>query len=296
MARIGQMNFRGWIEKQRSTTSSGEQEDDHAYAYASDRHTRAVMERTVPIKLAVEAVIRVFKALEKNALLGRSIKVGPKQFPRVHDLVQSCALSIGIDVPTVYITNNPVMNAGTFGTNDDSFIIVNSGLVDHLDDDELTCALGHECGHIHNNHVVYLTTLHYLTRAVAAYVRFITLPALMSLKAWSRRAEITADRASMLCVRKPDVCLRTLTKVALGSKKLSDEVNIDAFVEQSEESREGVGRFSEAFSSHPWLAKRAAAMRVFERSRLYRVRAGLDNNGLSINEVDEQVHKIVKVL
>ena len=52
------------------------------------------------------------------------------------------------------------MNAMTFGTNDDAFILVHSALVDHFDDEELLSVIGHECGHIHNDHVVYLTTLH----------------------------------------------------------------------------------------------------------------------------------------
>ena len=57
-----------------------------------------------------------------------------------------------------------MLNAGTYGTNEESFIVVHSALVDAYTDEELRFVIGHECGHIHNSHVVYLTTLHFLTR------------------------------------------------------------------------------------------------------------------------------------
>jgi len=245
---------------------------------------------------AVEAVVRTFEPVGKTKLLGGSVRVGPKQLPRVHNIVESCALTLGITTPTTYIVNNPVINASTFGTNDSAVIMIHSGLVDHLSDDELAAVIGHECGHIHNNHVTYLTALHMLTFAAGFIVQWIDIPARLFLNAWSRRAEISADRASMLCVRQADVCQRSVTKLALGSLKLYEDLNHDAFLEQYEELRQRIGRLGEVFNDHPWLPKRVLAMRVFEKSRLYRQRAGLGKGGLSMDDVDEQVHKIVKVL
>ena len=296
MARVGQMDFKTWLDDRQRTVSGGEEGGEHAYAYISDRQTRAAFERVKPVQLAVEAMVRMFKAAGKNQLLGTSVRVGPNQFPRVHGLVESCAHSLGITTPTVYITNNPVLNAGTYGTNDDSFILVHSALVDHMTDDELASVLGHECGHIHNSHVVYLTTLYFLTHAVGVFVQWIVSPALVALKAWSRRAEVTCDRASLLCVKDPMVSTKALTKLALGSRKLYDELNLEAFVEQYDEIKEGPGRYNELFVTHPWLPKRVLAMRAFEQSHLYRTRMGLGDDGLSMAEVDEKVHEIVRVV
>ena len=296
MARVGQLDFQGWLAERQGIVGAGEEGGEHAYAYVSDRQTRATFDRVKPVQLAVEAVVRMFKAVGKNELLGTSVKVGPRQFPRVHGLVESCARSLGVATPTVYITNNPVLNAGTYGTNDDSFILVHSALVDHMTDEELTSVIGHECGHIHNSHVVYLTTLYFLTQAAGIFLRWVVSPALVALKAWSRRAEITCDRASLLCVKNPEVSTRALTKLALGSRKLYDDLNLEAFLEQYEEIKQGPGRYNELFASHPWLPKRVLAMRAFEQSRLYRQRAGLGNDGLSMEEVDEKVHEIVRVV
>lgn len=296
MAQVGQLDFQEWLADRQTIASAGEQGGEHAYAYVSDRQTRAAFDRMRPVQIAVEAVVRSFKAVGKNQLLGTSVRVGPRQFPRVHGLVESSAKSLGIATPTVYITNNPVLNAGTYGTNDDSFILIHSALVDHMTDEELTSVIGHECGHIHNSHVVYLTTLYFLTHAAGIFVRWIVSPALVALKAWSRRAEITCDRASLLCVEKPEVSTRALTKLALGSRKLYDDLNLEAFLEQAEEIRTGPGRYNELFATHPWLPKRVLAMRIFEQSRLYRKRVGLGDDGLTMEEVDEKVHELVKVV
>jgi len=296
MARIGQLEFESWVAERKGTRAVGEDGGEHAYAYASDRQTRAAFERARPVQLAVEAVVRMFKAFGKNELLGQAVKVGPQQFPRVHGLVIECAQSLGIAPPTVYIMNSPVINAGTFGTNDDSFMLIHSALIDHMSDEELRSVIGHECGHIHNSHVVYLTALYFLTQMAGAFVAWIVTPAVVALRAWSRRAEITCDRAALLCCRNPDTVTRALAKLALGSHKLYDQLNLEAFLEQHEESRQGVGRFSELLASHPWLPKRVLALRVFEQSKLFRNRAGLGDDGLSMKQVDERVLEIVKVV
>ena len=104
-------------------------------------------------------------------------------------------------------TMSPVLNAATYGTNDDAFVLVHSALVDHMSDAELLNVIGHECGHIHNNHVVYLTAMHYLTHLAGLFAKSLSMPAMLGLRAWSRRAEITCDRAGALCAKDVDVAL-----------------------------------------------------------------------------------------
>ncbi|MEZ4226939.1 MAG: M48 family metallopeptidase [Polyangiaceae bacterium] len=297
MARVGELDFEGFVQGRRAARpgmrASG---DDHAYAYAWDRTTRAAFERVKPVELAVAAGVRMFKHIGKAQLLGQAVKVSPRQFPRVHALAESCAQTLGIATPTLYVVNNPHLNAATYGTNDDSFIMVHSALVDHLSDEELLSVIGHECGHIHNNHVVYLTAMHYLTHMAGVLVRSVGLPALLALRAWSRRAEVTCDRAGALCARDLNVALRALTKLALGSQKLYEQLDIDAFLEQHEEAKESVGRFSEVLATHPWLPKRVLALRTFGESQLFRQHVGLGDDGLSMEDVDRQVHEVVKVV
>jgi Zn-dependent protease with chaperone function len=288
------MDFDAFVAKEKGKRVGGPGGDGHDYAYVSDRQTRAAFERMKPVELAVTSTVRLFKQVWRNQLLGNAVKVGERQFPRIQGLVQECADTLHIAPPVVYIVNDPKLNAATYGTNEDSFILIHSALIDHYSDDELLTVIGHECGHIHNSHVVYLTALHYLTRMAGVFVRWAVEPALVALRAWSRRAEITCDRAGMLCGKSEIVAQRSLTKLALGSKKLYEEFNLEAFLEQHDEGKEGMGKYMEVFATHPWLPKRVLAMRVFAESELYRRAARIGTSGLSIPEVDDRVRALLK--
>ncbi|HZO14174.1 MAG TPA: M48 family metalloprotease, partial [Polyangiaceae bacterium] len=129
----------------------------------------------------------------------------------------------------------------------------------------------------------------------SVFVRWAVAPAMLALSGWSRRAEITCDRAGLLCSSDVDVSTRALAKLALGSVKLYEEFNLEAFLEQYEEGQEGIGRVTEITASHPFLPKRVKALRKFAESKLYREHVGLEG-GINMEEVDEQVHGIIKVL
>jgi Zn-dependent protease with chaperone function len=296
MAEIGELSFEDFVERRRAARPGAHGDDAHAYAYAADRETRAAFERMKPIELAVAAGVRMFKAFGKAELLGHAVKVGPRQLPRVHALAVECAETLGIATPALYVVSSPVLNAATYGTNDDSFVMVHSALIDHFGDDELRSIIGHECGHIHNSHVVYLTALHTLSQMMGIVVRWAALPAVLALRAWSRRAEITCDRAGALCARDLGVATRALTKLALGSTKLYQELNVEAFLEQHAESQEGFGRYAEVLATHPWLPKRVLALRAFAETALYRERIGGASGGLAMQEVDERVRRLIKVV
>ena len=114
--------------------------------------------------------------------------------------------------------------------------------------------------------------------------------------AWSRRAEITCDRAGLLVVKDLDVSMKGLMKLALGSKKLYEELDLDAYLEQYEDGKKGIGRLNELFASHPYVPKRVMALQAFAKSALYRSAAGLGEGGISMEEVDNKVHDIIKVV
>ncbi len=293
MASPPPLDFGAFVERRRGVCDGAAH---RRYAYVSDKKMRAIFARLVPVELAIAATVRAYKAFGKNQLLGHAVQVGPSQFPRVHALARRAAHELGVAAPTVYIMNQPTLNAATYGTEDDSFILVHSALVDHLSDDELLDILGHECGHIQNNHVVYLTTLHMLTQMSSLFASWLVYPAKLALLAWSRRAEITCDRAGLLSCKDLAVSTKSLAKLALGSQKLYDELDVDAFVDQHREGRLGVGKLAEALASHPWLPKRVLALRAFAESELFRAHAGLGPGGLSMDEVDARVHDVIKVV
>ncbi|MCL2725076.1 MAG: M48 family metallopeptidase [Polyangiaceae bacterium] len=294
MAEAPTLDFNAFVIRKRAERTGGAQEGEHDYSYVLDRQTRATFEQAKPIELAVASTVRMYRQVWRGQLLGNAVRVSDRQFPRIYGIARECAETLGIQAPQIYIVNNPTLNAATYGTDDESFVMVHSALVDHYTDEELRTVLGHECGHIHNKHVVYLTTLHYLKLVAQAYLGVLVAPAMLPLNAWSRRAEITCDRAGMLCAKNEHVAARALTKLVLGSRKLYDEFNIDVFLEQYEEGKDGIGRYMEAFASHPYLPKRVLAMRIFGESELYRKRTSNGTAGLTMVEVDERVKALLK--
>ncbi len=294
MAEAPRLDFDAFVARRRGERAGGPEAGGHEYAYVSDKQTRAAFDRMKPVDLAVTGTVRMFQSVWRSQLLGSAVKVGDRQFPRIANIAKQCAETLHIATPTVYIVNNQSLNAATYGTNEESFIMVHSALVDHYSDEELLTVIGHECGHIHNSHVVYLTALHYLTRMAGVFVQWAVEPALIALRAWSRRAEITCDRAGMLCSKSDVVAQRSLTKLALGSRKLYEEFNLDAFLEQYDEGKDGMGRHMEVFATHPYLPKRVLAMRVFAESALYRKAAGVGDGGLTMPEVDDRVRALLK--
>jgi Zn-dependent protease with chaperone function len=199
-------------------------------------------------------------------------------------------------MPQVYVTPVFALNAHTLGTSEDALVVLNSALVDHLTEPELLDVIGHECGHIQNDHVVYTTTLYYLTTTASVFVRWIVQPAVLGLRAWMRRAEITCDRAGLLCTRNLDVSIRSLVKLALGSKKLYDAIDLDEYLKQLEEMRESPGRFAEIAQTHPYLPKRVAALRAFAQGAYYQGVLGSGVAGPPTEEVDARVAEILSVL
>src|SRR5262249_52595708 len=133
-----------------------------AYAYSGEHRVRRTLAMARPVTLAIEATVRLWQNVARTELLGSAVQGPDQQVPRLYAIAVKCSQTLHIPVPAVYVS--PAigeLNAHTLGTDEDSYIVVNGALIDHLDDEELAFVLGHECGHIHNSHVVFATALHY---------------------------------------------------------------------------------------------------------------------------------------
>lgn len=68
--------------------------------------------------------------------------------------MKKTAERIGINTPEVYVYNDPVMSAFTYGETA-PFVCIASSCVEKLNDEELICLMAHECGHIICKHTLY---------------------------------------------------------------------------------------------------------------------------------------------
>jgi len=291
----GEFDFGGFVAS-RERGAKSQEAGRVPYAYEGDRAMLRTLSKMPPVTLAASAVVSMYKRFLKNQYLGTTVRVSERQFPRIHAVAKHCAERLDVPIPTVYVQNSPFLNAYTFGTQDDSFIVVHSALIDHFTEAELTFVIGHETGHIQNQHVVYGTLLHVLRTTASLLLRWISPPIEVALLAWYRRAEITCDRAGLLCCGDVSVATKSFLKMATGSQKLYAELDVEAYLSQLEEGRRGLGRFTEAFASHPYLPKRVSALRLFTQSALCREALDLGEGGLSMEAVDKQTHDIIQIL
>jgi len=290
-------DFGAYVERRKAGVAGVRGE---GYAFEGDLKVLRAMRRMPAVEIAVAQTVKLTKSLLSTNLLGTAVKVSPRQFPRIQRIVEECATTLGIPTPQVYIVPRiDSVNAMTFGTDDDAVIIVHAATFEHLNDAELKFVIGHECGHIQNNHVVYLTTLYRLQQIMQAaggvILAPLLLPVTVALQSWSRAAEITCDRAGLLCCKDPSAAANSFAKLAIGSRRLFDEMDMDVYLEQLGEGRDGVGRMGELQMSHPYLTKRIESLRLFGASALYRGSQGLDG-GLSRDELEARTTELIKVL
>ena len=122
----------------------------------------------------------------------------------------------------------------------------------------------------------------------------------MTLQAWSRRAEVTCDRAALLAVRDLDKTLNALVRLELGIDKGS-AFNASDYLKSVPDlaatKKSGFGRYAELFRSHPYVPKRVQALRLFAGSALYAQVIGQDPAGKpSMVDIDKQVADLISVL
>src|SRR5438445_762096 len=88
-----------------------------------------------------------------------AVRVGPTQFPKLQQLYTDVLTSLDWpNRPELFVSQTPFVNAGAFGM-DKPFIVINSGALRLLDDDEMRALLGHELGHVMSGHALYRTIL-----------------------------------------------------------------------------------------------------------------------------------------
>jgi Zn-dependent protease with chaperone function len=232
--------------------------------------------RAVP---GVDEVIRKVLALlggERGIRLlfqGNAIRVGPTQFPKLwHMHTEVCTTFDWTVVPELYVTHTPFFNAGAYGI-DKPFIVIHSAAVELLVDDELRVLLSHELGHVISGHALYRTIAAILALislgALPMIAELALLPVRLAFLEWSRKSELSADRAGLLGGQDIVAAQRVDMKMAGGGRGegFGGQLNIEAFMQQAHEyasSGEGLDIVYKVLSTlaltHPMHTVRAAEL------------------------------------
>lgn len=287
-------DFARWIAARRGSMEQQEREGA-AYAFVNERKFRRTLMIARPVTMALEATTRLWRDVARSELLGTAVKVTDQQYPRVYEAAKTAGAALRVRVPPVFAAPSSSIKVKVLGTEDAPHLIVNLDLAEKLDDTELVAAIAHELAHVQNGHILYATALHYLTNQAVFFVRWVIQPAIMTLQAWSRRAEVTCDRAALLAVKDLDKTLAAMVKLELGLEKGS-AFNAAEYLKSVPDIKKGVGRFAEMFRSHPYVPKRVQALKLFADSALYASLTGQDPLGKpSLPDIDKQVGDLISV-
>ncbi|HVL17653.1 MAG TPA: M48 family metallopeptidase [Gemmatimonadales bacterium] len=255
-----------------------------AWEHPADRAALQAL-RAVP---GVDEVIRKILALlggERGIRLlfqGNAVRIGPAQFPRLWHLhTEVCTTFDWPDVPELYVSQTPFFNAGAYGV-DTPFIVIHSAALELLDDDELRVLLSHEMGHVMSGHALYRTIAAVLAiislGALPMLASLVVLPVRLGFLEWSRKSELSADRAGLLGAQDIVVAQRVDMKMAGGGRGegFAGQMNVDAFMQQAHEyaaSGEGLDVVYKVLSTlaltHPMHTVRAAELQRWVASGEY---------------------------
>src|SRR5216117_4332171 len=172
-----------------------------------------------------------------------AVRVGPKQFPRLNQLYTDVLTTMDVEPrPDLFVSQTPFVNAGAYGM-DRPFIVINSGALKLLDDDEMRSLLGHELGHVMSGHALYRTILVIILNVSFASLPFLAgialLPVRIALLEWYRKSELSSDRAGLLSTQDPHAAMRMYLKMAGGGDM--KQMDLNEFLVQAKEYEESGG-------------------------------------------------------
>jgi Zn-dependent protease with chaperone function len=151
-----------------------------------------------------------------------------------------------------------------------------------LDDDELRVLLSHELGHVMSGHALYRTIAAILALVslgvLPVLAELVVLPVRLAFLEWSRKSELSADRAGLLGAQDVIAAQRLDMKMAGGGRGdgFAGQLNVDAFMQQAHEyasSSQGLDVVYKLLSTlaltHPMHTVRAAELQRWVASGEY---------------------------
>jgi Zn-dependent protease with chaperone function len=252
-----------------------------AWEHPADRGALVALRKLKGFDTVLKAISGLINERRfRLAYLGTAVRVDERQFAGMHRLLAEVGRTLDVaELPEMFVANSPFTGAMTIGM-DKPIIVVNSGYLDLLDEEEMRYLIAHELGHALSGHAVYHTLLRRLLRLGGVWnavpggalgIRVIVA----ALLEWQRKSELSADRAGLLATQDPAVAQRFHMKLASGSGDLSDLDQTSFFAQGQEYLDSGDLRDSVLKlllieeATHPFAVVRSAELRKWVDSGDY---------------------------
>jgi len=259
--------------------------DTMEYEHQFDKKALETLKATPGLPALIKAIRKYsFDKIQKVIHTGSYLKVSSTQFNHVNELfLEACRVLGFIDPPKLYVKQQHEINAYAtcFA---DPIVVLGSGCLDSLTDDELLFIIGHELGHIKSQHLLYndlanqISYFGSLLGEMTLGIGGVLSRGLeVALLYWSRMSELTCDRAGLLASQSFSAALMTTAKMAGVSKKYMHEINADAFLQQAREFEgfdfDALDKIAKVYSgiesTHPWTVMRASELDKWVQSGEY---------------------------
>jgi Zn-dependent protease with chaperone function len=189
------------------------------------------------------------------------VRCSKKAYANIFNISKLAAYRLNIPLYPVYIELNPKINAYTSGFWGDHWIILYSGLLNHLAVDEVLFVIGHEMGHIKKEHTTWLNlsspTSNYALPIITDILRVI-------FNNWHLKSEYSADRAGLIATKKLSISTSALIKL-IGEK---DSIKIEEYLKEFEnKSSDPLFKIGEYFQDHPYIPNRIKKLQEFAKNK-----------------------------
>lgn len=196
--------------------------------------------------------------MSRQSILGNSLQIEYSDYAWLRDWANVTSVDLGLPRVEIFVTQDPVMNAYAFGFARPYCIVLNSGSIRYLTEEELKVIVIHEMAHIKYGH----------TSALVYLQPFMSLPILGIVGSWiagfwNRRAELTSDRLALMYTQNPDLVKNALIKIHVGPD-VAKAMNQTARDWLQYTAERPMNRFAQTFSSHPFLVRRLSHIDKFQ--------------------------------
>ena len=196
---------------------------------------------------------RIREAQAKTQL----VRASNNNFPMIYKLSKLAAYHLILPLPSVYIIEEPTLNAYTSGFWGDHWIVLHSAMAKQLNPEELLYVIGHEMGHIKREHATWLNLI--------ASQRTLSIPLISGVMRiifnnWSIKSEYSADRAGLIANKYLKSCISALSMIATGYRN----IELESYLEESNKyQKDPLSRVGELFRTHPYIPNRIKKLQQF---------------------------------
>ena len=244
------------------------------------------------IGAGIYTIISYYTGSRMALALNRAVAIQKSDNPRLWRIVENISITDGLPMPKVYIIDDPGYNAFATGRDPKSAsVTVTSGLLDAMDDNEVTGVVAHEMGHIKNYDIRVSMIAFALTAVISlladiiirmtwfnnndkednnqafiilGIVAAIIAPIVATLikLAVSRQREYLADATSALTTRYPEGLISALSKIGDQGGALQHQNTSTAHLFFANPLK--AHGITNLFSTHPPIADRISRLKSMD--------------------------------